>query len=398
MAYYTPPIGPPPPINPDCPDATNPNDCSTAPSGSDDGFNYLYIGVPLGVAGAAALIGAVIYVKRKRSRPSDDVEDGRQMKQLKGGDDDLNGAGSFLLAVISNGNSAGLESFLKEKEAAGTCSSLLERSLPGNDSTPLIYASDKGDEICVSVLLRHGAKVDGKNIDGETALFAAVRNEHEAVAKCLIEHRANVNARASDMSSPAHEAGSLDSPKMMKILKKAKCDINARDKTGCSPLIVAVKYGCIAVVKYLVSIKGLHINEGDEKGWSATHWSSSMGDTAMLEILVLAGARLNIRTVNGETPLFLACSEGHDVTVQFLLSKNVNRNLEDQYRRMAADAASAKGHYHIVQMLNDLGMPSAPALQIHDQPTIKEYLLKKGDTDAGLPTITDSPALSNRVT
>ena len=61
-------------------------------------------------------------------------------------------------------------------------------------STALIWASEKGHEAVVRLLIDKGADVNAQSNAGLTALLLASRNGHEAVARLLIDKGADVKA------------------------------------------------------------------------------------------------------------------------------------------------------------------------------------------------------------
>lgn len=65
--------------------------------------------------------------------------------------------------------------------------------------TPLIAASSEGHEAVVELLLKAGATVDAKDVDGTTALMAAAARGHLPIVRSLITiGKANVNAQNDD--------------------------------------------------------------------------------------------------------------------------------------------------------------------------------------------------------
>lgn len=64
-------------------------------------------------------------------------------------------------------------------------------------ATPLMMASQRGDQGTVQLLLEHGAQVNAADAADETALYHAVRAGHEEVTLLLLEHGADPNARSA---------------------------------------------------------------------------------------------------------------------------------------------------------------------------------------------------------
>ncbi|KAI1694245.1 ankyrin repeats (3 copies) domain-containing protein [Ditylenchus destructor] len=64
-----------------------------------------------------------------------------------------------------------------------------------NGATPLLYAAEYGTDKMAEELLKHGAKVDGKDRSGYTPLMEAARNGKTEMAKMFMDAGANVLAK-----------------------------------------------------------------------------------------------------------------------------------------------------------------------------------------------------------
>jgi ankyrin repeat protein len=60
-----------------------------------------------------------------------------------------------------------------------------------------LTAAENGNDAEVR-LLEHKADVDGKTMGGNTALYLAAENGHEAVVQLLLKHMADVGAKDND--------------------------------------------------------------------------------------------------------------------------------------------------------------------------------------------------------
>lgn len=66
--------------------------------------------------------------------------------------------------------------------------------------SPLICAAESDNVKVVEVLLKHGANVNGKGVDGKTALMGAVNRRNFAMAEMLIKSGANVTETNNTIS------------------------------------------------------------------------------------------------------------------------------------------------------------------------------------------------------
>jgi len=84
---------------------------------------------------------------------------------------------------------------------------------------------------------------------------------------------------------------------------------------------------------------------------TALNRASEYGHTAIVEMLLNAGANLNLVDRNGETPLMRASREGHTDIVKMLLNAGANPDLEDRNGETALMRASVRDRAAIVEML-----------------------------------------------
>ena len=64
---------------------------------------------------------------------------------------------------------------------------------------------------------------------------------------------------------------------------------------------------------------GAQVNSTDSSGWTALHWASHNGYTAVAYLLIENGADIRIRGLRGETALHKACYSGRTGLIHYLL-------------------------------------------------------------------------------
>ncbi|GIL69535.1 hypothetical protein Vretimale_13554 [Volvox reticuliferus] len=139
--------------------------------------------------------------------------------------------------------------------------------------TPLQSAASCGHEAVVDLLLQLGARVAETNSGGRTALHYAASKGKTGVVRQLLVAGAPANAADATGSTPLHRAASAGKLEVVKVLLElGRAALDPQDKTGATPLFVAVQCDQANVAFYLAG----------------------------------RGAGLEIATKDGDTPLSIA--------------------------------------------------------------------------------------------
>jgi ankyrin repeat protein len=129
--------------------------------------------------------------------------------------------------------------------------------------------------------------------------------------------------------------------------------------TGCSPLHIASKIGNVEIMKLLLSYGVIEINKLESKiygGYGAIHYTCSMGYADCLQLLIDAGADINLQTANEchETPLHICCKRGRTQCARFLIMSGADVNSSDGFGHNPSFWAYSLRHF---SMLTDLNLP-----------------------------------------
>ena len=159
------------------------------------------------------------------------------------------------------------------------------------DVTPLMMACDDDSNMdVVRYLMRSGADMHLKDVDGFTALLYAITS-------------------ASDFA--------LD---ILRFLIQNGADINTRNLEQATPLMLASWNGYLDKVKFLIE-QGADVDAQDENGDTALHYAASTDEPSPAQIvntLLIAGASHQSNT-SGLTPLLTACNSRSVDVVEFLI-------------------------------------------------------------------------------
>jgi uncharacterized protein len=260
---------------------------------------------------------------------------------------------------------------------------------PSGGFTPLLYAARKGCLECAQILVKAGADKDLTDPDGVTPLLLATLNFNFDVAAYLIEQGANVDKWDFWGRSPLYAAAdantlptggradrpSLDATSSLQLIEKllqAGANPNLQLKLfppyrslrddrgadlllgmGATPLVRASKAGDIPAMRLLIT-HGAKVDLSTDSGvtplMAAAGNASSTIDTRgrykteaqaveAVELLLASGANINARDRGGQTALHGAASWGWNGVVKTLAANKVDLMAKDARGRTAADIA-----------------------------------------------------------
>ena len=87
-----------------------------------------------------------------------------------------------------------------------------------------------------------------------------------------------------------------------RLLVNRGADVNARDKQGCTPLVVAAQWGQADAAAYLIKV-GADFRIFDRHDDSALHWAAYKGNVEIVGLLHHLGLPLDDADGYGQTPL-----------------------------------------------------------------------------------------------
>jgi Ankyrin repeats (many copies) len=155
----------------------------------------------------------------------------------------------------------------------------------GELETPMLAAVIAGHANILSLLIEHGADMEGQSIYGGTPLGLAALDGRVQVGQCLLDRGANGNAQ----------------------------DRYYRD----TPLINAVFQGHVEFARMLLE-RGAVIDAQNDNGETALHWAINGRFTQAVQLLLEHGADVNVRDKYGHTPSDLTPFYGNQEIVELL--------------------------------------------------------------------------------
>ena len=143
-----------------------------------------------------------------------------------------------------------------------------------------------------------------------------------AVATCQLEHGADVNAGVGFQSrTPLHWAVLDSRPAMVRFLLAVPgVDANKPANDSGNPILEAAGRGNAEIAGLLADHPNLNINAATGDGSTALHRAAAGGHLAVVNILLAAGAAVNIVNTPGRTALGEAQNGGHSAVAARLLA------------------------------------------------------------------------------
>ena len=227
---------------------------------------------------------------------------------------------------------------------------------------PLAWAAMMGQTEAAELLLQHGADINGKNRDGNTALHLAVFLGHAETAKLLLKSGADVNAKNGDNATPVDllqvpwemtrlltrpmgieleeaqvEAGKAKIRELFGVDDAFKgADISISSPQG---LFAAAFTGDVSVMKQALA-GGADPNTMDpQSGSTVLVTAALMGHTEIVALLLEHGADIDARSRDGGTALHAAAFLGRAETVKLLLGKGADTVIRNNMGGTAIEGA-----------------------------------------------------------
>ena len=173
----------------------------------------------------------------------------------------------------------------------------------------LIEAIDARDTRGAVKLIKGGACLDGKDVDGSTPLMRAIQAGLWHVVKELLQRGVESNGWNEHGMSALLSSCKQGNVSVSLALIKAGADVNARSGQGDTPLLFSCCNGLESVALELIK-RGADVNSTNDGDEAPLTLSCSQGLVSVTHALLKAGADINFKNSNGDTPLTLSCWKG----------------------------------------------------------------------------------------
>ena len=157
-----------------------------------------------------------------------------------------------------------------------------------------------------------------------------------------------------------------------KLLRDAGANLEAVNRNGFTPLLYAANVANTKIASLLLEA-GANVNAANLRGWTALHFAAHKSADCV-EVLLAAGASLNLRDFDGRTPFGLALAWGLPRSWPLFLraGAEIPTNITHPYIARVRNAGGFKKYAqaHLVRVTKTvesvLGLPARPARLVAD--------------------------------
>ncbi len=277
---------------------------------------------------------------------------------LEGGDAE---AAELLLAAGVTGSDA-----LFRAVRHGHCElapRLIAAGVPADDlwaARALRAARARSADPCVEVLVEAGARLDGRNSEGENQLTSAAADGALRRLRRILDHDFPVDELNARGETALVVAARRDRQRVVRFLLAAGADPDAVDDDGWTALAHAARAGATGAVEALLD-GGADPSSRCLAGWTPLHWAVREGRREIVPRLLAAGADVNAASPAALTPLIRAVERGDSPAVRALIAAGADSR-QQVNRTTAATWAVAAGHPEVVADLAPAG-PRRPGIE-----------------------------------
>jgi len=282
--------------------------------------------------------------------------------------------GSPLLRAVTGNHATVVEYLLSQGADPATVSPHFGKFLAGKVGHPFFDACAQSPQM-IDIFLRAGSDVNTKGPNGLTPLMFAARTGNMECLQHLVENGADTSATTEEGVNATFVAAVNDRFDLVKYLVSVGGDINSHPVDSNTILMEAVRKRDIHLVREIIDL-GADASIVNKEGQTALSFidffeptsvdlvgllmkagadpNASLGkrplmteainnnDAKLVEILINAGANLEVKTQHGDTPLLIAVVGASEKIVAMLLDAGADLHATDSSNRTPMDLVAKR--------------------------------------------------------
>lgn len=174
----------------------------------------------------------------------------------------------------------------------------------GELETRLHHAARMGDAVALKAALEAGARVDASDAGGHTALLLAAREGQLELVQLLLRAGARPDGRDGPMT-PLGAASIRGHTPVIQLLLRSGADVDAAGRAGLAPLLLAVRFNRMEAARLLLRA-GAGTRVRDRNGDGLLMLAIQDNHPGMLSLLLEHGMPVDEPDADGLSPLYWA--------------------------------------------------------------------------------------------
>ena len=229
-----------------------------------------------------------------------------------------------------------------------------------NNISPLILACHDGNVDAFDVLVNAGAHHNTQGTQGLSLIYlAAAEGWSKEILQTIIDHGHDVNTIDKDCRTALMLAYWKENVEAIRFLLNAGADPNIANAVGATCIHHAVFGGCNKETLQIIIEYGANVNAIDKNSRTALMLACQKGNVEAINVLLNAGADINIRNANGSACILFAVVGGcHKETLQAIIDHGADINATNEDSRTALMIACVRGDVEAIHVLLNAGADS----------------------------------------
>ncbi|VDM98401.1 unnamed protein product [Thelazia callipaeda] len=189
--------------------------------------------------------------------------------------------------------------------------------------------------------------------EGKTPLTMVCSLPHsENFIKALVEHGAHLDFRNSDGQTAMHKAAYWSLTENVNCLLELGASPNYRDPLGLTPLYYNMLHSTSkASIAQMLLYNYSDISVTDLDGNHEIHQACKNGLTQHVDYLIYYGGEMDAQNINGNTPLHVCAIHNRPDCARLLLFRGANPTLMNKQGQLALDIAQILGSHETAEVI-----------------------------------------------